>query len=425
MLKMTVALLVWLQDRTKGKEARIAYAFAGIVVILCWALIFMAGDAVKSADEPDFLATSVNLAQTGIFAVEPGQPDAYRAPGLVFFLTPFSALGAGMMEARLANATLVGFGLVMLFQLVRRHASPLAGLLAVVMVSAWPVVIYTSSTLYPQTLAGFLLILTLWLLDGLRDNDTSGPPLLGGLAYGAFILTIPVALLLTPVLVAWIASISRRWITAVMIFGVVSGSLVGSWTLRNWMTFDSFIPVATSSGYNLLAGNTENARWNTSLNVRFPEYVYTEITGKNDVERNKIMTDAAFAEIAADPARFVQRYAGKFIHWFHFSNRLLSDEVVESGASSVPVGLREIILFAAWMVLIIAPLLCRLLMMRRIPMKKIEILFMALWITAGLAYALFFTRIRFRLPFDWLIISANAMFIAALIERYVATSVKR
>jgi len=58
-------------------------------------------------------------------------------------------------------------------------------------------------------------------------------------------------------------------------------------------------------------------------------------------------------------------------------------------------------------------------MIRRVPLKKLEILFFALWIGAGLAYALFFTRVRFRLPFDWLILSVNAMFIATLIEEYI------
>ena len=412
-----MSLTSWLHNRISGRESGLAYTVAGMVMLLCWALVLKGGDVVRSKDELAFLAISKNLAETGMFALEPGVPTAYRAPGQAFFLAPLSALGAGLMEARLANGVLVALGLVFLFQLVRRHSGELAGLISVVMVAGWPVMIYSATTLYPQTLAAFLLILTLWLLDGLRTRDSVRPVLLGGVSYGAFILTIPVALLLTPIFVAWIISMSRRWLTAVVIFGIVSGSVVSSWTLRNWVTFDAFIPVATSSGYNLLAGNSPSTRWNTSLGVRFPEYVYTEITGKDEVERNDIMTRAAFAEIRSDPGRFVQLYAGKFLHWFHFSNRLLSDKVLEEGASSVPVGTREIILFVAWSLLIMGPLLLRLAMIRRVPMRRIEFLFFALWIGAGLAYALFFTRVRFRLPFDWLILSVNAMFIATLIEQ--------
>ena len=385
-----MSFVIWLHDRVQGREAGFAYALASVVAAACWAVTLYGGDVVRSLDEGDFL------------------------------LTPLTAFGAGLMEARLVNGVLVGLGLVLLFQLVRRHAGELAGLLSVAMVSAWPVVIYTASTLYPQTLAAFLLVLTLWLLDGLRDRTGLRPVVLGGLAFGAFILTIPVALLLVPVFVVWIAVNARRPLVAVLVFGIVSASLVGSWTVRNWFAFDSFVPVATSSGFNLLAGNSPETRWNSSLEVRFPDHVYTELTGKNEVERNDIMTRAALDEITGDPARFLRLWAAKFVHWFHFSNRLLSDELLESGASSIQVGLRDLILFAAWRTLIVAPLLCRIAMLRRVPFRKIEVLFVVLWIAAGLAYALFFTRVRFRLPFDWLILSVNAMFIAVLLEEYLA-----
>lgn len=183
------------------------------------------------------------------------------------------------------------------------------------------------------------------------------------------------------------------------------------------MAFNTFIPVATSSGYNFLAGNTAEARWNTSLNIRFPEQVYTDMTGKTEAERNDIMTEAALREIAADPQRFVSRYVGKFLHWFHFSNRLMSDDILEDGASSVSVGLRDIILLVTYVTVIIGPLLCRLIFFRAVPMTRSEWFFLTLWIASGLSYALFFTRVRFRLPFDWLIITSNAIFIAGLVNR--------
>ena len=52
-------------------------------------------------------------------------------------------------------------------------------------------------------------------------------------------------------------------------------------------------------------------------------------------------------------------------------------------------------------------------------MRGIEVLFLVLWIAGGLAYAIYFTRVRFRLPFDWLIIAGNAIFIATLFNHYV------
>lgn len=398
----------------------LAYLVALLAVLAASAVIVMSGDVVRSNDEVAFMAIAGNIVSEGMFAETPGQPTAYRAPGPVFLVTPVVALGGGLVEARLFNAVIFGLGLVALFHLVRRHASPLAALFAVCMVPLWPVALFAATTLYPQTLAATLLVLTIWMVDRLRDGPSLGRAVVAGLACGALVLTTPVVLLLFPLLLIWLIHVSPRWLPHAVIFCAVSGGLVSSWTVRNYFAFDAFVPVATSSGYNLLAGNAPNARYNTSLNVRFPEYVYAEITGKTEVERNDIMTEAAFREIANDPGRFVRLYAAKFAHWFHFSNRLLSDEVLEDGAAPVPVGAREVILFVTYALVIMGPLLIRLALLRRHPFRRIELLFLAFWIGAGLVYALFFTRVRFRLPFDWLIIASNAMFLAAIAENWLA-----
>ncbi|TCM78976.1 ArnT family glycosyltransferase [Rhodovulum steppense] len=407
-------------DALSGRERAFAYAIAMLAVVACWGVILLSGDRVKSMDEPDFFALAQNLALNGEFAVEPGMPTAYRAPGLVFFLAPFARMGAGLIEMRLVNATLVGFGLVVLFHLVCRHAGPRAGLLAVVLVPLWPVVIYAASTIYPQTLAAFLLVLMLWFLDRVREDQSFRAVASGAAVYGFLVLTVPVILLLGPVLLGWVLLQSKRRLTHTAIFCAVSASMVGAWTVRNYIVFDAFIPVATSSGYNLLAGNTAEARYNSSLDVRFPEYVYTEITGKGEVERNRIFTQAALREITDDPGRAVKLYLAKFAHWFDYSNKLLSDEVVEGGASTVGGSAREAVLFVTWAAVIVGPLMLHLVFCRSFPFRRVELLFLVLWIVGGLAYAIYFTRVRFRLPFDWLVIASNAMFLTAVLEHYVA-----
>lgn len=394
----------------------LAYLLAIFTVLACWVVILAAGDRIKSADEPDFFAIAQSLAFNGEYA-EDGTLTAYRAPGLVFFMAPFVRAGAGLVEVRLANAVLVGLSLILMYHLVRRHAPAPAGLLTVAMIPLWPVVIYSASTIYPQTLATFLLILSLFLIDRLRPRVWSVAP--SALTYGALILTIPVTLLLLPFYLIWIFWQSERRWAHMIVFCLLSGLVTCSWTARNYIAFDTFIPVATSSGYNLMAGNAPNARYDTSLNVTFPKEVYTELTGADEVEKNKILTRAALQQISENPGRTFKLYTAKFLHWFDYSNTLMSDTVIEGGASSMSVDLREVILLITYCAVIVGPLLLRLLMINRYPMKPIEIFFLVLWIGAGLAYALFFTRVRFRLPFDWLIITTNAIFLTALCENFL------
>lgn len=398
-----------------GRERLLAYFIAFFVVAVCWAAILLSGDRIKSFDEGAFQVLADNLATSGRYADHNDKITAFRAPGLVFFLTPFSALGLEIVGMRLANATLIGLGLVLVYHLLARKAGPLAGLIAVMLIPAWPVVIYAGTTLYPQTLGAFLLVLTVYLLDVLVGSDRLQHAIWTGLSYGAMLLTIPIVLLLWPVFAGYILWQSPRKLTHVVVFTVVAASLVGSWTYRNYAAFGHFIPVATSSGYNLLAGNSPGARYNTSLEVRFPEYVYTELSGKSEAEANSIMTKAAIKEITADPGRIAILYLGKFLHWFDFSNTLLSDQQLEGGASALAPSTRDVILFFTYLTIIL-PLVAHIIHARSYPFTRLELLFLTLWITSGLAYAIFFTRVRFRLPFDWLIISSNAIFLAAVIE---------
>jgi hypothetical protein len=65
--------------------------------------------------------------------------------------------------------------------------------------------------------------------------------------------------------------------------------------------------------------------------------------------------------------------------------------------------------------LLLGILLLRFAHLRRHPLTELEVLLLALYLGGGMAYAIYFTRIRFRLPFDWLLIALDAMFIARLL----------
>ena len=408
-----VRVLSWVN----GRERRLAHAVAVFVVLACWAIVLFEGPAAKSKDEVDFLGIAQSVVAEGRFAQD-GELTAFRAPGLVFFLVPVVALGGDLVAGRLALAVLLGLTLALVFDLVRRNAGPLAGLLAVLMIPAWPVTVYSATTLYPQMLAAFLLVLMVWALDRYCATRGAGLAALGGLAYGALVLTTPVVLTLAPLLLLFVL-LRRAWAWGpALAFFVVAAVTVGSWTARNYAAFGEFVPVATTSGYNLLAGNAPNARFDTSLDVRFPEHVYTAITGKTEVEQDRIMQEAALEEMARDPMRTLRLTAAKFLHWFDYSNSLMSDDVLPDGASSVRADTREAILLVTYLAVIALPLAARLAMLRSFPFRPFEALALALWIGAGLVYAFYFTRVRFRMPYDVLIIASNAAFLAAVIEGY-------
>lgn len=101
-------------------------------------------------------------------------------------MTPFVALGTELIEPRMANAVPVGLSLVFFFHLVRRHAGPPAGFFAVAHVPVWPVVIYAATTLYPQTLAALLLLLSIWFLGQLNLESAWRIAAIAGGAYAIY-----------------------------------------------------------------------------------------------------------------------------------------------------------------------------------------------------------------------------------------------
>jgi hypothetical protein len=421
-----------------GRERRIAYLIALLTIALGLVMAIRTGDKVQSLDEPDFLDLAVNVARTGHFAQTPrandarhasggpaGQPylTAYRAPGYPLLLAPVAALGGRYVGMRFFNFLIVAAGLIALFHVIAETYTPMAGLLAVAGVVGYPVVLYTATTLYPQTLASVLLVITVWMTMTGQRLDRLRYFLLAGLSSGAMILTVPTLLLPLPLLAVWLLATSRvprlRRVTYLLLFSAATAGAVGIWTVRNAIAFSRFIPIATSAGFNLAAGNCDEARYDTSLDVHFPEDVYRDLTGKDEVESNQIFTRAAVSWIKAHPRRAAVLFVEKFAHWFDYSNKLMSDSVIKTGASAVSAGKREVLLLAAYggILLLVAIRLSRL---RRQPLTPFEILVGLLYVGTGLAYAIFFTRVRFRLPVDWLLIGADAGFVSSILTSVTA-----
>src|SRR5260370_11991590 len=60
------------------------------------------------------------------------------------------------------------------------------------------------------------------------------------------------------------------------------------------------------------------------------------------------MTRAGVAWIRHLPQRFAGLYLGKFLHWFDYSNKLLSDTVVKGGASEISSSKRDLVMLAIY-----------------------------------------------------------------------------
>ena len=175
-------------------------------------------------------------------------PTAEHPPLHSLLLGVLAKIGLGDQDLqRLTGAAFGAASIVVVALIARRLAGDRAGLLAAGLAALAPSLITTDGALMSESLfvllVGLSLLATLWLLDA--------PGLRRALVVGALValatLTRGEALLLVPLL---LVPLLRRPAGLRCAAAVVLACLVTltPWTVRNWITFDRPVVVATNSG---------------------------------------------------------------------------------------------------------------------------------------------------------------------------------
>ena len=183
----------------------------------------------------------------------------------------------------------------------------------------------------------------------------------------------------------------------------ISLFLIGVWCIRNYNVFDSFVFISSNSGLNLLLGNSENTTPNAGVTVDISKYTsFADTAQFNEIERDAYYRAEAIKFILNHKLHTVKLYGLKFLNYFNYRNELWN----KAEASS----LRDFVMLVTY-----GPLLLlfglRILLLKYFVPSKFEVLLIILYFSSALFHAIFFTRIRFRLPFDFLLIGIVALFL--------------
>jgi len=373
------------------------------------------GAGLRYLDERDYVAIARHLVAGQGYTIDGVTPTAYRAPGYPLVLAALTALGLDVVGLRVVNFVLLAGALWLLDRLLRREGFALAALLAPLLLLGYPVIFYTAGTLYPQTLAMALLLLALLLA-----TDPAHPwrgAILGGLAFGYAILVVPTFALKLPFFaLAVLLYRQRGWpgwrgfwraLGPPALLCAVALSLLLPWTARNAVALGSFVPLTTNSGYNFLLGNSENTRPNAGVNIDVSRYEQAAVP-LSEVARDVYFRDAARDWALAHPGRAVVLYAEKVLNYFNYRNDLYV--ATESSRRN------DLLLLLTY-----GPLLglfvLRPLLAGRVPLSALEWLCVGLYLVNPFLDAVATTRIRYRLPFDALLIIVAAACLELLWRR--------
>ena len=137
-----------------------------------------------------------------------------------------------------------------------------AGVLAAAVTAFYPDLVWFAAHFWSETV---FLVLLWWAIERLMAGDASGSTRVAaaaGLLWGLAILTRETILYLTPVAAAWLAWRAERAGGArrAAAFLLCATLVVVPWTVRNWLEFRAFVPVATSGGLALFQGNARLSR---------------------------------------------------------------------------------------------------------------------------------------------------------------------
>jgi hypothetical protein len=368
---------------------------------------FHLGNELRYRDEESYYSEAKNIAVIHKYSYDGIEPSVFQPPGYSMFLAPFLLLSTSMVPLRIMNYVALGFCVYLIYRLLKDKLSPLSGVLGALLILCYPVLFYTAGTLYPQTIGSFIFLLILFLLT--KEKRTNITFIISGLLFGCLILIIPVFIISLFIVCIWLwwfnKSVDYKCIALTILFAFIP---ITAWNIRNYVTFKSFIFVSSNSGFMLLLGNSENTTPNAGPNVDIKRY-RDEVLRRNlnALEEDSYYRKKAIEWILSHKVQAAKLYFLKFLNNFNYRNNL--------STSSESSNAKDIIMLVTYGPLFLL-FLCRLILIKRFKPDSREILFIALYFSSALFYAIFFTRIRYRLPFDLLMIYVVALFVTRLIK---------
>ncbi|MGB2863374.1 MAG: hypothetical protein WBC05_08620 [Sedimentisphaerales bacterium] len=381
-----------------------------IVVLSGILYSFRLGENLRYADEKQYYTLAKNIVERHQYSYDGEHSTAYRPPGYPMILSLCIFLGAGTVYLRIMNFIALGLCMYLMNKILTEQSSPLAGTVGALLVVCYPVLFYTAGTLYPQIIGSLLFVIVIFLLT--RKTCSYWSFVLGGLLFGYLVLTIPIFLFILPVFAIWLC-FSEGFVKVGRILAIVAIAClpIVIWSARNYKVFNAFVLVSSNSGRNLLLGNSENTTPNTGVNVDISKYTAeADRLNLDEVGRDRYYRSKAIEFVLDQKIKAVKLYLQKTLNYFNYSNKLAT-----KGETSAAKDL--LMLFTYGPLILI--FLSRIFLLKHFKPSQFEVLLVILYFSSALFYAIFFTRIRFRLPFDFILISVVAIFLNEVIQTWI------
>jgi hypothetical protein len=366
-----------------------------------------ARDTLRFPDEFEYLSIAQNLLQRGLFSEDGVTATAFRPPGWPALLAVLWWIQPSLYFVKIFNlACWAATGLVVA-RLSAHFHGVIAAHLAALLYLCYIYELYAATTLYPQTIVGLLVIASVALVVRATKLTPVRQIALVGLTTFQF-LAVPNCIVVPAVIYPYAILTRKMALRPAFSAGCIMLLVILGWCYRNEQMVGGFT-FATNSGLTLVVGNSDNTTM-TSSDVTDISAIERETRGLSELDRNTFFRNWAINWIGSHPWRAFRLFWEKFAFWFSYENQYVTQ-----------VTLPAIHILSLATTLVYYPVLLGSLIAigsHRDNLRGFAILAWIITIAADLSYAVFFTKIRYRLPFDPLLFVAAAGMILAAIRKF-------
>ena len=410
-----------------GKNLQVAIGMS-VLVGLAFASRYIAGIIQSSATDywdsgnSSYFMIAENLVYGEGYALVAGSPTIWRNPLYPLLLAGIYSISGKSVPAFIAGNSLLGVLVVLAGFFVARAVfqSLSVGILAALLVSIYPYLVFHSSHLFETSLISLLVLLLVLAAIETHKEGSYIWAALAGILMGLSVLTKSSALSLMPIFIVWWISLSyrkfkRRILVASFLFLSFTGIVLLPWAIRNKIVLDHLTVSESNLGFNLWKGNNP---------LTFAVYPMTHLDSLDEYAAWILPADStakywpesewfqhqALEYIRKDPMRFLKGLARKSLQLYdwniipYLEGKAVIDPVTET--ITMPASSRSPTKQLSYTIPYIFVVTFVLIGFLGSIKRNWEILFLVIPILIiwSIGHAVAFTITRFRMPIEPLIL---------------------
>ncbi len=300
------------------KKLLLLFAFVGLVLRIVFVVATPQIGSPEAMDSGTYHSIAVNLIEGRGYSEDGVNPSIFVAPFFPFFLAfLYKLFGVHPMLAEVVQCFFnVGIALLT-FLIANRFFSSIVAFIAFVIVLFLPDLFVLPTFLYTETVFIFLFMLLIWTTLRAIDRPSFKRIFIAAFVCGLATLTRGVTMLF-PV-VFFLALLPKfgflKSVRLAAVFALFFALSVLPWTVRNYVTFHAFVPIAVGTGDVFWTGNY--LPFDGKYNYEKTMQLMDEMTeGLNQIERDKRLMQEAKKNIAAAPLQTAVLMGKKFFRFW-------------------------------------------------------------------------------------------------------------